>query len=76
MVQPFNNIFLLLKVFVGGLDPEVSEDDLKEAFSQYGEITSVKIPVGKQCGFVLFAHRYILLIYVSEHCKQMTRQVC
>ncbi|XP_018683154.2 polyadenylate-binding protein RBP47C-like isoform X2 [Musa acuminata AAA Group] len=44
-------------VFVGGLDPEVSEDDLKEAFSQYGEITSVKIPVGKQCGFVLFAHR-------------------
>ncbi|CAL9183833.1 unnamed protein product [Musa hybrid cultivar] len=44
-------------IFVGGLDPEVSEDDLKEAFSQYGEITSVKIPVGKQCGFVLFAHR-------------------
>ncbi|KAJ8476166.1 hypothetical protein OPV22_019893 [Ensete ventricosum] len=44
-------------VFVGGLDPDVSEDDLKEAFSQYGEITSVKIPVGKQCGFVLFAHR-------------------
>ncbi|KAG6484103.1 polyadenylate-binding protein RBP47-like [Zingiber officinale] len=44
-------------VFVGGLDPDVSEDDLKEAFSQYGEITSVKIPVGKQCGFVLFVHR-------------------
>ncbi|KAG6503574.1 polyadenylate-binding protein RBP47-like [Zingiber officinale] len=44
-------------VFVGGLDPDVSEDDLKEAFSQYGEIASVKIPLGKQCGFVLFVHR-------------------
>ncbi|WOK97662.1 polyadenylate-binding protein RBP47-like [Canna indica] len=44
-------------VFVGGLDPDVSEDDLKEAFSQYGEIASVKIPVGKQCGFVLFVYR-------------------
>ncbi|URE44980.1 RNA-binding protein [Musa troglodytarum] len=44
-------------VFVGGLDPDVSEDDLKEAFSQYGEIASVKIPFGKQCGFVLFVHR-------------------
>ncbi|KAG6512395.1 hypothetical protein ZIOFF_030506 [Zingiber officinale] len=44
-------------VFVGGLDPDVSEDDLKEAFSQYGEVASVKIPVGKQCGFVLFVHR-------------------
>ncbi|KAM0950873.1 putative RNA recognition motif domain, nucleotide-binding alpha-beta plait domain superfamily [Dioscorea sansibarensis] len=44
-------------VFVGGLDPDVSEDDLKQAFSQYGEISSVKIPVGKQCGFVQFVHR-------------------
>ena len=73
MVKPFSNIFLLLKVFFGGLDPEVSEDDMKEVFSYYGEITSVKILVGKQCGFVLFTHRYILLMYVSEHCKQMTR---
>jgi hypothetical protein len=24
----------------------------------YGEISSVKIPVGKQCGFVQFAQRY------------------
>ncbi|CAL9747896.1 unnamed protein product [Musa acuminata subsp. burmannicoides] len=44
-------------VFVGGLDPDVNEDDLKEAFSRYGEVASVKIPVGKQCGFVLFVHR-------------------
>nr|ACF80669.1 unknown [Zea mays] len=44
-------------VFVGGLDPDVSEEDLRQAFSQYGEISSVKIPVGKQCGFVQFAQR-------------------
>ncbi|KAI0507589.1 hypothetical protein KFK09_013715 [Dendrobium nobile] len=44
-------------VFVGGLDPCVSEDELRESFSQYGDIISVKIPVGKQCGFVQFVHR-------------------
>ncbi|XP_078156851.1 polyadenylate-binding protein RBP47-like [Carex rostrata] len=44
-------------VFVGGLDPDVSEDDLRQAFSKYGEISSVKVPAGKQCGFVQFAQR-------------------
>ncbi|KAJ6816033.1 polyadenylate-binding protein RBP47-like [Iris pallida] len=44
-------------VFVGGLDPNVSEDELKQAFAQYGEIASVKIPLGKQCGFVQFVNR-------------------
>ncbi|XP_074582255.1 polyadenylate-binding protein RBP47-like [Curcuma longa] len=44
-------------VFVGGLDPDISEDVLKETFLQYGEIVSVKIPAGKQCGFVLFVRR-------------------
>ncbi|KAK1288799.1 Polyadenylate-binding protein RBP47 [Acorus calamus] len=45
-------------IFVGGLiDPSTSEDDLRKAFSQYGEIVSVKIPVGKQCGFVQFVTR-------------------
>ncbi|KAK1308552.1 Polyadenylate-binding protein RBP47 [Acorus calamus] len=45
-------------IFVGGLiDPNTSEDDLRKAFSQYGDIVSVKIPVGKQCGFVQFANR-------------------
>ncbi|XP_062199631.1 polyadenylate-binding protein RBP47-like [Phragmites australis] len=44
-------------VFVGGLDPNVNEEVLRQTFSQYGEISSVKIPVGKQCGFVQFAQR-------------------
>ncbi|BAT82698.1 hypothetical protein VIGAN_03275000 [Vigna angularis var. angularis] len=44
-------------IFVGGLDPNVSDEDLRQPFSQYGEIVSVKIPVGKGCGFVQFANR-------------------
>ncbi|KAL6207824.1 hypothetical protein ACLB2K_018777 [Fragaria x ananassa] len=44
-------------IFVGGLDPNVTDEDLKQSFSQYGEIVSVKIPVGKGCGFVQFANR-------------------
>ncbi|KAK7291134.1 hypothetical protein RIF29_06043 [Crotalaria pallida] len=44
-------------IFVGGLDPNVTDDDLRQSFSQYGEIVSVKIPVGKGCGFVQFANR-------------------
>ncbi|XP_051151099.1 polyadenylate-binding protein RBP47-like [Andrographis paniculata] len=44
-------------IFVGGLDPSVTDEDLRQPFSQYGEILSVKIPVGKGCGFVQFANR-------------------
>ncbi|XP_038705036.1 polyadenylate-binding protein RBP47-like [Tripterygium wilfordii] len=44
-------------IFVGGLDPSITDEDLKQSFSQYGEIISVKIPVGKGCGFVQFASR-------------------
>ncbi|KAI7736449.1 hypothetical protein M8C21_011844 [Ambrosia artemisiifolia] len=44
-------------IFVGGLDPTVSDEDLKQPFSQYGDIVSVKIPIGKGCGFVQFANR-------------------
>ncbi|XP_004501589.1 polyadenylate-binding protein RBP47C'-like [Cicer arietinum] len=44
-------------IFVGGLDPNATAEDLREPFSEYGEIVSVKIPVGKGCGFVQFANR-------------------
>ncbi|CAK9317178.1 unnamed protein product [Citrullus colocynthis] len=44
-------------IFVGGLDPNVTDEDLRQPFLQYGEIVSVKIPVGKGCGFVQFANR-------------------
>ncbi|KAF0890309.1 hypothetical protein E2562_002721 [Oryza meyeriana var. granulata] len=44
-------------VYVGGLDPNVSEDELRKAFAKYGDVASVKIPLGKQCGFVQFVSR-------------------
>lgn len=44
-------------VFVGGLDPDVSDEELRQTFSQFGEVVTVKIPVGKGCGFVQFSNR-------------------
>lgn len=44
-------------IFVGGLDSSISDDHLRQVFSQYGELVHVKIPVGKRCGFVQFADR-------------------
>ncbi|KAH7424487.1 hypothetical protein KP509_11G011000 [Ceratopteris richardii] len=45
-----------LYVFVGGLDPNVIDQDLRHNFGQYGELLSDKIPVGKGCGFVQFVY--------------------
>ncbi|XP_021594346.1 polyadenylate-binding protein RBP45C isoform X1 [Manihot esculenta] len=44
-------------IFVGALDPSVSDDHLRQVFSKYGELVHVKIPAGKRCGFVQFANR-------------------
>ncbi|EEE57226.1 hypothetical protein OsJ_07197 [Oryza sativa Japonica Group] len=44
-------------IYVGGLDPNATEDELRKAFAKYGDLASVKIPVGKQCGFVQFVNR-------------------
>lgn len=44
-------------VFVGGLDSSVKDQDLRQIFGQYGDLVSVKIPVGKGCGFVQFVNR-------------------
>jgi len=44
-------------IFVGGLDSEVTDEELGQTFSQCGEVVTVKIPAGKGCGFVQFANR-------------------
>nr|XP_027112462.1 polyadenylate-binding protein RBP47-like [Coffea arabica] len=44
-------------IFVGGLDSDVTDEELRESFSQFGEVVSVKIPSGKGCGFVQFSNR-------------------
>ncbi|TMX04441.1 hypothetical protein EJD97_008856 [Solanum chilense] len=44
-------------IFVGGLDPSVAEEHLRQVFSPYGELVHVKIVAGKRCGFVQFGSR-------------------
>jgi RNA recognition motif-containing protein len=44
-------------IFVGGLDPSITEEHLKSLFGHYGELVHVKIPAGKRCGFVQFTNR-------------------
>ncbi|KAJ1406940.1 RNA-binding domain superfamily [Sesbania bispinosa] len=44
-------------LFVGNLDLNVSEEELKQNFMQFGEIVSVKIQAGKGCGFIQFGTR-------------------
>ncbi|KAK6121404.1 hypothetical protein DH2020_044854 [Rehmannia glutinosa] len=44
-------------IFVGGLDSDVTDEELRDSFIAFGEVVSVKIPAGKGCGFVQFANR-------------------
>ncbi|NP_001152183.2 Polyadenylate-binding protein RBP47B' [Zea mays] len=44
-------------IFIGNLDPNVIEDELRQICVQFGELIYVKIPVGKGCGFVQYASR-------------------
>lgn len=44
-------------VFVGGLPACISEDTLRSFFQHFGEITYVKVPPNKGCGFVQFLRR-------------------
>ncbi|KAL9683799.1 hypothetical protein QQ045_021225 [Rhodiola kirilowii] len=44
-------------VFVGGIDSETTDTDLRNQFSQFGDVLNIKIPIGKGCAFVQFAMR-------------------
>eukprot|EP01018_Ginkgo_biloba_P026410 Gb_24595 [translate_table: standard] len=44
-------------IFVGCLDPNVTDEELRQIFGHFGDLVYVKIPVGKGCGFVQFTHR-------------------
>ena len=48
-----------LQLFVGGLDLNVTDEDLKKAFSPYGELTA-KVMEGKSCGIVTYMTRYLV----------------
>ncbi|KAK1267758.1 Polyadenylate-binding protein RBP47B' [Acorus gramineus] len=57
MPVPVDNDVTNTTIFVGGLDPNVLEDELRNIFAQFGDLLYVKIPVGRGCGFVQFSTR-------------------
>ncbi|XVE78884.1 hypothetical protein DITRI_Ditri14bG0014000 [Diplodiscus trichospermus] len=56
-VLPPDNDNTNTTIFVGNLDPNITEEELKQFFLPLGEIVYVKIPAAKGCGFVQFATR-------------------
>ncbi|KAL6505371.1 Polyadenylate-binding protein rbp47b' [Orobanche gracilis] len=54
---PLDNDINNTTVFIGNLDPNITEEELKQIFMQFGDIIYVKIPAAKGCGFVQFAAR-------------------
>ncbi|CAA3009348.1 polyadenylate-binding RBP45-like isoform X1 [Olea europaea subsp. europaea] len=44
-------------IFIGNLDPNITEEHLRQVFGHYGQLLHVKIPIGKRCGFVQYADR-------------------
>ncbi|KAL0576960.1 hypothetical protein V5O48_005031 [Marasmius crinis-equi] len=52
ITDPYNTT-----VFVGGLSPLINEDTLRTFFAPFGDIHYVKVPVGKNCGFVQFVRK-------------------
>uniref|UniRef100_A0A0A9GMV4 RRM domain-containing protein n=1 Tax=Arundo donax TaxID=35708 RepID=A0A0A9GMV4_ARUDO len=45
------------RLFVGCLNENVTDEDLKQAFSSYGELVDVKVLAVKNCGFVTYSNR-------------------
>ena len=39
-----------MRIYVGNLSYDVTEDELKQQFSAYGEVTSVSIPIDRESG--------------------------
>ncbi|XP_071514077.1 RNA-binding protein squid-like isoform X2 [Panulirus ornatus] len=54
------------KIFVGGLKPDLSDDDIKNYFGQYGNIIEVEMPFDKQKNqrkgfcFITFEHETVV----------------
>jgi RNA recognition motif-containing protein len=53
-------------VFDGGLSGYVTDDELRSFFQGFGEITYVKIPPGKGCGFVQFVQRHAAEMAINQ----------
>ncbi|KAF6240406.1 hypothetical protein COO60DRAFT_334013, partial [Scenedesmus sp. NREL 46B-D3] len=47
----------ITSLYVGGVTPDITEEDLKDAFYTYGEIAGVRKVASRFCAFVTFAER-------------------
>ncbi|KAK2959233.1 putative RNA binding protein Jsn1 [Blattamonas nauphoetae] len=43
-------------IYVGNLHPDVSQTELSDAFSRFGQVLQVKVIPARQCGFVYFSY--------------------
>ncbi|TPX56098.1 hypothetical protein PhCBS80983_g04793 [Powellomyces hirtus] len=53
-------------VFVGGLNTQIADEELRSYFAPFGEIVYTKIPPGKGCGFVQFVHRQSAELAIAQ----------
>lgn len=53
-------------VFVGGLDPSTTEEELRARFGALGEIVSVKVPPGRGCGFVQYTSKEAAEVAITQ----------
>ena len=47
----------IMTLFVGGVSPNISEDDIKDAFYSHGEMKAVRKVESRNCAFVTFTTR-------------------
>ena len=50
------------KIFIGGLDPNTSESDIREYFGQYGTVISLSLLNVLQCLHVRFITEGLILV--------------
>jgi pre-mRNA-splicing factor RBM22/SLT11 len=47
----------IMTLFIGGVTPEISEEDLKDSFYPYGEVKAVRKIESRKCAFVTYTTR-------------------
>jgi protein JSN1 len=62
-------------LWIGGLGPDVFEEDMREKFRPYGRIEHIKLLPEKKCGFVNFDNVDSAMRYLFFHPSRIARFV-